>query len=47
VPDRFGSALAFDATRCIRKPSKPRDLMAITENCRAAIAPAARSLEQA
>lgn len=49
APDFLRMALALGATRCIRKPFKPRDLLAIIENCLAAIAPAAAasSLEQA
>lgn len=48
APDFLRMALALGATRCIRKPFKPRDLMGIIENCLAAIAPTApSSLEQA
>lgn len=45
APDFLRMALALGATRCIRKPFKPRDLLAIIENCLAALAP--NSLEQA
>lgn len=45
APDFMRMALALGATRCIRKPFKPRDLLAIIESCLTAIAPS--RLEQA
>lgn len=48
APDFLCMALALGATRCIREPFKPRDLLGIIENCLAVIAPTApSSLEQA
>jgi CheY-like chemotaxis protein len=43
APDFLRMALALGAAHCIRKPFKPRDLLAMIENCLAAIAPAASS----
>lgn len=33
APDFLRMALALGATRCVRKPFKPRDLLATIENC--------------
>jgi CheY-like chemotaxis protein len=48
APDFLRMALALGATRCIRKPFKPRDLLVIIENCLLPVSPVAQtSLEQA
>lgn len=39
APDFLRMALALGATRCIRKPIKPRDLLAVIEACLIAAVP--------
>lgn len=41
APDFLRMALALGATRCIRKPFKPRDLLTVIENCLVPVVPAA------